>query len=257
MRPQSPRPQSDAESQARSGTPQECLLRHSARYSKTARETESRLPAPRSSLRAPPVQSRHPPASPAVASAAKAATSRRRQSTLPLGFARRYAGHSRTDRRPESCRQKTQSQKVRAQPQSPTNLQADVVGAADSAGWRGPAGRGWLRWRKHSTRRQSLPPQSSLRVQGRRIRICQTSCLTEYSHDASSPNLYFVKRVSKPEPCYSATLITSFPKFSPRNSLSRVSGKVSSPSTTSSRALSLPSIVQPARAFMPSAYRSA
>lgn len=44
----------------------------------------------------------------------------------------------------------------------------------------------------------------------------------------------------------SATCSTSLPVFSPLNSLSRVSGNVSSPFTISSRDLSLPATIQPA-----------
>jgi hypothetical protein len=54
-----------------------------------------------------------------------------------------------------------------------------------------------------------------------------------------------------------ATLSTSLPKFSPRNSFCSVSGKVSRPSTMSSRAFNLPESTQPASACMPSAYRAA
>src|SRR6516164_2518709 len=44
----------------------------------------------------------------------------------------------------------------------------------------------------------------------------------------------------------SATFIISLPKFSPRKSLSNVSGKVWKPSTMSSFDLSLPAFIQPA-----------
>lgn len=51
--------------------------------------------------------------------------------------------------------------------------------------------------------------------------------------------------------CY--VLSTSLPKLLPENSLSKVSGNVSKPSTISSLCLSLPSLIQPAMAFTPSA----
>ena len=44
----------------------------------------------------------------------------------------------------------------------------------------------------------------------------------------------------------SATLMSSLPVFSPLKSMSRVSGKVSRPSTMSSRVFSLPAFIQPA-----------
>src|SRR5688572_15885123 len=49
---------------------------------------------------------------------------------------------------------------------------------------------------------------------------------------------------------------TNFPKFSPRNNLSSVSGKVSRPTTTSSRDFSLPAAIQPANSRIASGYRS-
>ena len=50
---------------------------------------------------------------------------------------------------------------------------------------------------------------------------------------------------------------TSFPMFSPLKSFSRLSGKVSKPSTTSSRDFNWPAAIQPAISRAASAYRAA